>query len=80
MLEFLNLIVSHPYADLIAVLSITAAYGFIKFLWGFTGYVLAHGDKEHQQNARVQMVSGLGMFTIILIIWSIFRWIASFFT
>jgi hypothetical protein len=80
MLEFLTLIATNPYADLVAAFSCIAAIAFLIFFWGFSGYILAHGDAEHQQNARRQMVQGIALFVTILVLWEVIRWFASLFT
>ncbi len=73
MLEFLTLIVEHPYADVVTLLALIAAIGFLIFFWGFTGYFLAHGDSDHQAHARVQMVQGVTLFFAILVLWEVLR-------
>jgi hypothetical protein len=80
MAELVTLIVSNPYAVLVIILSVIAAIGFLIFLWGFSGYILAHGDTEHQQHARVQIVSGFSLLLSIAILWETLRWIGSLFT
>ena len=79
MLELLTLIVEHPYADVVALLTLIAAIGFLIFFWGFTGYFLAHGDAEHQAHGRTQMVQGLTLFLAVIVLWEILRWIGSLF-
>lgn len=79
MAELLTLIVSNPYALVVSTLSVLAAIGFLTFLWGFFGYILAHGDTEHQTHARLQIVQGLSFFISIAILWEVLRWIGSLF-
>jgi hypothetical protein len=73
MLDILNAIVSHPYGVIVVFFSLLAAYGFLLFLWGFSGYILSHGNAEHQDHARVQMVQGLSLFIVILSVWEVIR-------
>ncbi|TSC68959.1 MAG: hypothetical protein G01um101456_422 [Parcubacteria group bacterium Gr01-1014_56] len=80
MLELLALIVENPYADLIVAVTMLVAVGFLIFFWGFTGYFLAHGDFEHQANARRQMVQGLTLFASLVVLWEVIRWIGGLFT
>ncbi len=79
MAELVTLVVSNPYAVLVIVFSAIAAIGFLMFLWGFTGYILAHGDTEHQTHARVQIVSGFSLLLTTAVVWEILRWLGSLF-
>ena len=75
--ELLLQIVTHPYGAVVALLSVLAAIGLLVFLWGSSGYILAHGDAEHQQHARVQIVRGLFFLLIVISVWEIARYIAA---
>lgn len=79
MIEFITIIISNPLTIFTATMSLLAAVGFLMFLWGFTGYILAHGDFEHQTHARVQIVSGFAFFLTIAILWEVLRWLAGLF-
>jgi len=78
--ELLVQIATHPYQVFVSVLAIIAAFGFVRFLWGFSGYILAHGHILHQQKARISMVQGLTLLIAIFVFWEIVRWILSFLT
>ena len=80
MAELLYHIATHPYQVLVSVLSVIAALAFLIFLWGFTGYILARGDAEHQSQARIYMVQGFALLLTVIIIWQILRWVIGFFT
>lgn len=72
---FLTLVVSNPLADIQILLSIAGAVGFIIFAWGFTGYVLAHEDDDHELHASVRMVTGLVWMVVLFVLWEIIRYV-----
>jgi hypothetical protein len=77
MVDLVLNIVTHPYGIAVVALSLFSAYGSIVFLWGWSGFILAHGDKEHQAHARSQMVSGFFALLVALSIWEGVRSVAA---
>jgi hypothetical protein len=77
MIDLLVNIAMHPYGIAVILLSLFSAYGGVIFLWGWSGYILAHGDKEHQAHARSQMVSGFFALLVALSVWEAVRSIAA---
>jgi uncharacterized membrane-anchored protein len=79
MFDFVNVVITNPYAIFVSTMSALAAFGVILFFWGFFGYILAHGDTEHQTHAREQIVQGFSFILTIAVVWEVLRWIASLF-
>lgn len=67
--------VSNPLADIQILLSLAGAVSFIIFAWGFTGYVLAHEDDDHEQHASVRMVTGFVWMVVLFVLWEIIRYV-----
>lgn len=73
----LKLVVSNPLADIQIVLSIGGALGFIIFAWGFSGFILAHEDAEHQVMGTKRMIIGLSWMLTLFILWEVVRWLGT---
>lgn len=77
---FIDTLASNPYGAIVIFLSVAAAVAFLFYVWGFNGYIIAHGHDEHQQHARVNMIWGMWWLIVIFIAWQILRWLADVFT
>lgn len=71
------MVVSNPLADIQILLSLAGVGSFIIFAWGFTGYVLAHEDDDHEQHASVRMITGLVWMVIFFVLWEAIRYVVS---
>jgi hypothetical protein len=78
--QFLIQFVTHPEAVLAIFFTLASAAAFVVFLWGFTGYILAHEHEEHQKHASSQIVWGGSLLIQLFILWEVVRWLAGLFS
>lgn len=70
---------AHPFGDLVIFFSVAGAAAFALFLWGFSGYILAHEHAGHQTHANASMIWGAAWLVALFVAWEIVRFIAGYF-
>jgi uncharacterized PurR-regulated membrane protein YhhQ (DUF165 family) len=76
---FINALVGNPFAAMVIFLSVCGAVAFLFYMWGFIGYINAHGHDEHQEHARTSMIWGLSWLFVLFLVWLAVRAVADFF-